>query len=222
VRTEKDYARTSRTMFSLQALFGKGELFHELLEQSAEEARESVHFLVGMLRSPVTPPALDELVFTRRKEKKITEQISEELVSTFITGLEREDIEALSRALYKIPKSVEKFAERYSLTGGRVPRIAFARQAELLEKATGIVFLMVKQLRDVQQLERVKELNDRLQYVEGEADKFMVELLRDLYSGRHDALQVVISKDLFELLEKVIDRCRDAGSVIVQIALKNS
>jgi hypothetical protein len=47
-------------------------------------------------------------------------------------------------------------------------------------------------------------------------------LLRDLYSGKHDALRVVILKDLYELMEKVIDRCRDAGNVVLQIALKNS
>jgi uncharacterized protein Yka (UPF0111/DUF47 family) len=29
-------------------------------------------------------------------------------------------------------------------------------------------------------------------------------------------------KDLFELLEKVIDRCRDAGNIVLQIVLKYS
>jgi hypothetical protein len=28
--------------------------------------------------------------------------------------------------------------------------------------------------------------------------------------------------DLFEILEKAIDRCRDAGNVVYHIALKNS
>jgi uncharacterized protein Yka (UPF0111/DUF47 family) len=29
-------------------------------------------------------------------------------------------------------------------------------------------------------------------------------------------------RDLYDLLEKVIDRCRDAGNVVTQIVLKNS
>ena len=29
-------------------------------------------------------------------------------------------------------------------------------------------------------------------------------------------------KDVYELLEKVIDRCRDAGTVVTHIVLKNS
>ena len=33
---------------------------------------------------------------------------------------------------------------------------------------------------------------------------------------------MIATRDLLELLEKVIDRYRDAGNVIIQIVLKNS
>jgi uncharacterized protein Yka (UPF0111/DUF47 family) len=35
-------------------------------------------------------------------------------------------------------------------------------------------------------------------------------------------VQVVILKDLYDLIEKVVDRCRDAGNVVAHIVLKNS
>ena len=208
-------------MFSLQALLGKGDRFQSLLEAAAREAHESVCFLVTLINAP-TNHSLDDLVLARRKEKRIAEQISEELVKTFVTALEREDIEALSHSLYKIPKAVEKFAERYTIAAAALRSADFIRQAELMEKATDVVLAMIRQLRDLKHLEKMKELNDRLQYIEGEADKLMLELLRDLYSGRHEALKVVVVKDLYELMEKVIDRCRDAGNVVLQVILKNS
>ncbi len=209
-------------MFSLQALFGNADKFYQLLEASAEEAHDSVRCLIQLLESPESHRNLDELVLTRRAEKRIALQISEELVKSFVTGLDREDIEALSHALYKIPKSVEKFAERYHLAADALRGANFARHTEMMETATGTVVAMVKQLRDVKHLEKIKEMNDRLQFVEGQADKLMVELLRDLYGGKHEALHALILKDLYELMEKVIDRCRDAGNVVLQIALKNS
>jgi uncharacterized protein len=61
-----------------------------------------------------------------------------------------------------------------------------------------------------------------MQYLEGEADKTIMELLKELYSGKHDPIAVMVRKDLYELLEKIIDRCRDVGNVISNIALKNS
>ena len=209
-------------MFSIQQIFGKKDRFHQLLEASAQEASESVRLLVEMLKGPRDGRIMDDLVLTRRKEKKIAEEISEELVRTFVTGLEREDIEALSHALYKIPKSVEKFAERFAIAHGQLQGVDFARQAEMMAKATDVVSAMVQQLRQLEHLEKMKELNDRLQYVEGEADKLMVDLLRELYGGKYGALQVVIIKDLYELMEKAVDRCRDAGNIVLQIVLKSS
>jgi len=209
------------SMFSFQRLIGGDQVFFDLLEKSAEEARESVQVLVKLLAAP-SAGALDDFALLRKKDKRITEELSERLTTTFVTPLEREDIEALSTALYKIPKTLEKFGERLILCPERVRRTDFSRQAQLLEKAADIVLSMTRELRSSPDLEKVKEQNDRLQYLEGEADKLMIELLRDLYNGHKDAVSVIALKDLYDLLEKVIDRCRDAGNVLFHIVLKNS
>ena len=117
---------------------------------------------------------------------------------------------------------MEKFCERVLLSPQQVRGIDFTKQIGLLERATVIVLELVQTLRDRMNLERVKELNDKLQFVEGEADKHMIDLYKDLFNGQHPPLQVIVLKDLYELLEKIIDRCRDAGNVISHIVLKNS
>jgi uncharacterized protein len=209
-------------MFSIQKLLGKEDKFFTLLEASAQEARTSVQALVKLSKSLDQPVIMDEFVHSRRKDKQITREISTAVYETFITALEREDIEDLSNALYKIPKTVEKFTERILLAPQYVRGIDFSTQVGLLERATDIVLDMVKTLRNGMNLEQVKDLNEKLQYLEGEADKHMMSLYKDLFSGAHDAVQVIVLKDLYEILEKIIDRCRDAGNVIAHIVLKNS
>jgi hypothetical protein len=209
-------------MFSLQKLLGKEDKFFTLLEASAQEARTSVQALVKLSKSLDQPVIMDEFVHSRRKDKQITREISTAVYTTFVTALEREDIEDLSNALYKIPKTIEKFTERVLLAPQHVRGIDFSTQVSLLERATDVVLEMVKSLRDGMNLEKVKDLNEKLQYLEGEADKHMMSLYRDLFCGKHDPVQVIVLKDLYELLEKVIDRCRDAGNVIAHIVLKNS
>ena len=209
-------------MFSLQKLLGRDDVFFDLLEKSAEEARESVRLLVRLLGAPGSGgAALDEFALLRKKDKRITEELSTRLTQTFVTPLERQDIEALSTALYKIPKTLEKFGERLLLSRAQVGSADFSRQVQLLESAIGTVEELVKHLRR-SKLDVVKEQNDKLQYLEGEADKLMMELLRGLYNGESDPIRVIALKDLYELLEKVIDRCRDAGNIIFHIVLKNS
>ena len=212
-------------MFSLRKLFGKDERFYDLLEASAEEALTSTKLLAAYLQRSSAYTAtsdLDDFIQSRRKDKHLTRQITEELCRTFVTPLEREDIEALSLALYRIPKTVEKLVERLSIFPGKLPREGFLRQAELLVQAAESVVFMVRQLRRGAKLETVQTSNDRLQFAEGEADKVMLGLIRELYHGPRDAKETLILQELFEMTEKSIDRCRDAGSVVFQIVLKYS
>jgi uncharacterized protein Yka (UPF0111/DUF47 family) len=208
-------------MISLQRLVGGGDIFFDLLEQSADEAHESVRIFVRNLSSP-DPASLDQFAVVRRKEKRITEEISQRLTQTFVTPLEREDIDALALALYKIPKTLEKFAERLLISPPNLPRAGFQRQSELLQQSMETLEVMVRELRSSPDLGKIKDQNLKLQYLEGQADLLMVERLKDLYNEPHRAVDVVALKDLYDLLEKVIDRCRDAGNIVVQIVLKNS
>jgi uncharacterized protein Yka (UPF0111/DUF47 family) len=209
-------------MFSLQKLLGKEDLFFGLLEASALEAHNSVQTLVKLNCALEQPVELEAFARARRKDKEITNQIRNAVYTTFITALEREDIDALASTIYRIPKTVEKFGERILLVPQHVKGVDFSRQIQYVEQATECIVNLVRSLRSGINLDEVKKWNDRLQQIEGDADKAIMELYRDLFSGRHDALQVIVLKDLYELLEKVIDRCRDVGSVVSQIVLKNS
>ena len=100
----------------------------------------------------------------------------------------------------------------------------FSKHIALLDAATSRVVDLVKLLRQIGSggLEEAKEINGRLQQIEAEADSLVLETLRDLYSGKHDATKVLALKDLYELLEKVVDRCRDVGNIVTHIVLKSS
>jgi hypothetical protein len=52
-----------------------------------------------------------------------------------VTALDREDIEALGNALYKIPKTIQRFAERYALTADKLGDVDFASRAAMLRSA---------------------------------------------------------------------------------------
>jgi len=211
-------------MFSIKKLLGKEEKFYDLLEASAEEARVSVDLLAKILSldGATQATSIHEIIQARRKDKQITQRITEELCKTFVTPLEREDIESLSLALYRIPKTVEKIVERLIICPARVPRESLQKQVVLLEKAIEAVVFMVKQLRKGTHLETVTDAQARLQFAEGEADKVMLTLLKDLYNGPYDAKEVVILRELYNLAEAAIDRARDAGQVVFQIMLKYS
>jgi uncharacterized protein Yka (UPF0111/DUF47 family) len=212
-------------MFSIGKILGHDETFFDLLERSAQQADSSVHHLVALLEKVEhgdLPQTLEVFADSRREDKRITQELTEALSTSFITPLEREDIQALASALYKIPKTVEKIGERIVICPEDLHGRSFKKQVELLDQAAETVLAMVKQLRKGTDIETAREMNARLQTIEGDADKLELELLRDLYHGDYDPKHIIFLRDIFELLEKVIDRCRDAGNIILQVVLKYS
>jgi uncharacterized protein Yka (UPF0111/DUF47 family) len=212
-------------MFSLKKLLGKDDRFFDLLEAAAEEARTSVElfsrYLQGLAVGGI-PPNVDDFIHTRRKEKRIRHEMTAALSRTFVTPIDREDLEELSFALYRIPKQVEKIVERISICPYPIADGGFRRQAELMLQAADSVAFMVKQLREGADATKIGAANDRLQFAEGEADKVMLGVLRDLYRRPCDAKELIILQEIYEMIEQAVDRCRNAGNVVVQIALKNS
>jgi uncharacterized protein len=209
-------------MFSLQTIFGKGDKFYGLLEKSAAAAHESAKALRQMLEHTERAPVMADFAGARAREKALAAQISEELVNTFVTALDREDIEALNSALYKIPKTVEKFAERYLIVAERVADVNFAQRACVLEESVSVVVEMIGELRRGLHIDPVKKLQDRLQALESEGDRMLLAPYRTLYLEGQDAMKAMLAKDLFELIEKAIDKCRDVGNIVYSIVLKNS
>ena len=212
-------------MISIGKFLGHDEKFYDLLEASAQQADTSVHHLVDLLAkidNKDSFPDMAAFAESRREDKRITQELTEELSKTFVTPLEREDIQALAAALYKIPKTVEKIGERMLICPQDLPKLSFGKQVHLLDQAAEAVLAMVKQLRKGMNIGTAREMNARLQTIEGKADELELELLRDLYQGDYDAKHIIFLRDLYELLEKVIDRCRDAGNVVFQTVLKYS
>ena len=208
-------------MFSLQTIFGQGKQFYALFNEAADAAYDSTKALHAMLRDRARTPSLEPFKHARQRERVASDKISQALVDSFITPFEREDIEALGSALYKIPKQVERFADRFDLARHRLEHIDFAPRAAMLEQAAGVVVEMVAELPQLR-LEKMKALNDRLRVIETEADRLILELHREIYSGDLDAGDMFLLKEFFEIMEKAIDRCREAGVVAYEIVLKNS
>lgn len=209
-------------MFSLQAILGgKGRIF-DLLEASSEATLESARAVALLVSTPHTDLSSTPFSAARRREKKLAAEISQELVNTFVTVLDREDVEAMNAALYRIPKTIEKFAERYVLVANRLDGVDFSTRTTILVNCAEIVVKMVKELRNGMRIEPLSELQKQLQALESEADDLLLAPYRDLYVNATDPMRAVLAKDLFEILEKAVDKCRDVGNVIYSIVLKNS
>src|SRR4030095_1220388 len=152
--------------------------YYDLLEAGAAEAKLSAGILLRLapqLTKPSAAGPLIEIAQARRKHKRLSQETTAELCRNFVTPLEREDIEALSVALYKITKNVEKIAERLTIAPAGVNVSRVERPLATLEQAAGVVESMVKHLRPKSHGEQIKDEYDKFQAIEGAADNAMHE-----------------------------------------------
>ena len=135
-------------MFSLQTIFGKGDKFYGLLEASAAAARESTQALVELLKTHAGPAVAGKIQAGPPTREDTCPRRSARNWST--PSSPRSSARTSKRcrsALYKIPKIVEKFAERYTLAAERLGDVDFAPRAAMLERACEVIVEMVGLLR---------------------------------------------------------------------------
>ena len=209
-------------MFSLQRWLGKPDEFFGLLESSAQLSCEAVRALNETVAHPATPPELATFASVRRKDKEIINRLEEMLGLVFVTPIDREDLEDLAQGLYRIPKMVEKFAERYVITWDKIKEIDFSVACGMLELAAEVVRDMVTCLRNARPLTDIKLLEARLSQVEADASRVILGSLRRLYLPGVPSLEAIIAKELFDILAEGIDDCRDVGRILTLVVMKNS
>ena len=130
----------------MQGLFSKNLRLFGLIESSAEEAHTAVEGLIAILNAPEGDPSrnlaiMEQLREARSREKSFAQDVERYLSTTMVTPLDREDIEDLSNALYKIPKTATKFGDHYIIAGKHTCQVDMSRHLGLLDRAADMVRL---------------------------------------------------------------------------------
>jgi hypothetical protein len=148
----------------------------------------------------------------------VTHELFERLNRTFITPLDRDDIHDLASGLDDVLDAVEAIASRFVLFNiatmtdeARKLTSVIAQSGIQIEKAVG-------ELKDMKSL---KSFLIEIHRLENEADGISRMAVAELFSGRHDVLDVMRWKELYGRLEGAADRCEDVANTIEAIVLKS-
>ena len=139
--------------------------------------------------------------------------------SSFVTPFDREDIYSLASDLDDVMDHIEAAADLVVLTGlGELPR-EMAKQVELLQRCARTTAEAMPRLQSMKGLEEYWIEVNRL---ENTGDKSYRRILANLFSGEHEALEVLKLKDIVESLEGAIDAFEKVANIVEQIAVKES
>ena len=156
----------------------------------------------------------------KAQAKAVSNEITAELCRCFVTPFDREDIHDFASHLYKIPKTIEKVKERILLhklvnEGGD-----FSRQVDLILQEAAAMEEMVQALVHRKDPKKILENAAVLQELEQKGDAVRNDLMAGLFSAQRDVRDLILRRDIYDMLEKVVDRFRDVAGVAIQVVLK--
>lgn len=166
--------------------------------------------------------ASQKIVACKAEAKRLSETITREVSLSFITPFDREDIQEFSTHLYKIPKTIDKIRERFELHNISSNKNDFSRQVDLIVQEAKEMQDIVEALTKKGCEKAIIAKVDILDELETRGDEVLGDLLKNLFQSTQDARELILRKDIYDMLEKVLDRYRDASAVALQIVLKHS
>ena len=165
---------------------------------------------------------LEKMEKVRRLESEgdeLTRQIFAELNKTFITPLDREDMQRIASKIDDVIDFIDGIASRLYSYKIESPPPFTKPMVEELVKATNEVNYMVSKLR------RIKNPQDMIDHcrntsdIEHKVDDLYRNAIRELFES-NDAIHIIKLKDIYESIETASDRCVDVADVVEDIVLK--
>ncbi|MFY9300435.1 MAG: DUF47 family protein [Candidatus Nitrosotenuis sp.] len=191
-----------------------------ILDKLAIKAKEAGEQLV-LLFSNIEKSSEYQAQIKRleREADELTRSIFAELNKTFITPLDREDIQRIASKTDDVIDYMEGIAGRiksYQVTSTPPYMLDIAK--ELLSAIKEVEFLISK-LKDVKVDKSLVEHCRRISDIEHSIDDLYRDAVGKLFESS-DAITIIKLKDIYEAIETASDRCLDVADVIEDIVLK--
>lgn len=210
---------------TLSSLFPSEDKFYHMLDELAAKANHSSHLLKVLIEREDKDTLAEvsaDIARTKTEAKRLMETMTSEVCRTFITPFDREDIQAFAVDLYKISKLIEKINQRLIIHRLRPVEEDLNLQLNVILQESNLLVQIVKELSNGRNSKSIQEKTSQMHELEEQGDELLNTLIARLFDRTSDARELMMRKDVYVMLEQVIDYYRDAANVALQIILKHS
>jgi uncharacterized protein len=186
------------------------------LSKKAVETSEALVVFLSDLQNTNMEKKIHEL---ETEADVLTRDIFSELNKTFITPLDREDMQRIASKIDDVIDFIDGIAARLRSYKISTPPPYSVEIAHELVKSTKEVEYIVSKL---QRIKNPKDMIDHCRntsFIEHTVDDLYRVAIAELFES-NDAIHIIKLKDIYETMETASDRCVDVADVIEDIVLK--
>jgi hypothetical protein len=191
-----------------------------ILDNLAIKAKETGEQLVQLLSNiDNASEYTDNIKKLERDADELTRSIFAELNKTFITPLDREDIQRIASKTDDIIDYIEGISGRIKSYGVSSAPPFMLEIAKELVNAIKEVELLISRLKDVKVDKSLVDHCRKISDIEHTIDDLYRTAVGQLFET-NDAVNIIKLKDIYEAIEQASDRCLDVADVVEDIVLK--
>ena len=195
--------------------------FYALFGKAGENALEVARLVERRFREHPNSDVTQERVKAEETEgDAITRDIINLLNTQYITPFDREDIYLLATEIDDVVDYLEEASDLLGLYGVEMPTRHAVEQCGVIVRACEQLAFACHNLKGMR---GVQDALVELKALEDEGDGVLRDALAALFrDGGIDPLIVIRWKDIYEALERGLDACDTAATVIANIVVKNA
>jgi predicted phosphate transport protein (TIGR00153 family) len=207
-----------------QALMPKEDRFFDLFVRHATIVLAGAEALRGLLKGGDTVEHFCKQIVEREAEAdEITRQVMIAVRRTFITPFDRTDIQDLVTALDDAIDQMNKTAKVITLFEVRTFAPQMQQMGEIILQAAKLVLEAMPLLQSIgNNAGRLNALTEHIIRIEEEADQLHYQGRKALFLANRDGnntLNFIVGTELYEHLEKVVDRFEDVSNEINSLVI---
>jgi len=190
-----------------------------LLNNLAKKSVEAAEAVQILLTDPTNKDQVRKVTEIETAADVIIREIFTELNNTFITPLDREDMQRVASKIDDTIDCMDGIASRFNSYKITVtPPYALDIANELIN-ATKEVEYMTSKLQHIKNPSVMIEHCRNTSTIEHKVDILYRSAITELFES-DDAIKIIKLKDIYETMETASDRCVDVADVIEDIVLK--
>lgn len=200
----------------------ENKVFYDMFEDSAKNCNDIAILFNNALVNGLTEELLVKAKTLKHRGSSLERETIRKLNSTFITPIDREDIQTLAAMLNKITKKIGQ-----AFMNINVYRITdfteeMLQQSKTIVNATEELIKCVGLLKTISKTKEITESREAMKEIETFGDNILYRAMDKLFSGEFKAIEVIKLRDIYKELESALDKCFSVSDEILNIALKNN
>ena len=207
------------------ALLPREERFFDLFARHSETVAAGAEALRAMLEGGDAVPLHYQTVMDREHDADdVTREVLMAIRRSFITPFDRGDVKDLITSMDNAIDQMHKTAKTIMLFDQRSFTPEQKEMADAIVVAAALVQEAMPLLRSIStNSTRISEISERLSQIEGRTDELHDAGLRELYQANlpSNSMAFYVGVEIYDHLEKVVDRFDDVGNEIHGIMLEN-